>query len=216
MPLEERMYKGIPVQYTVLLQQGPDGPEPYEGSGGGGGIADGSITTEKFAPDAKSPLASEADEVPWSGITGKPAVIAAGADVAAARAAINAGTSNVTVGTGADNAKAGNWEPAAADISDASVVGRGVLTAADAAAARTAIGAGTSSQTLSALSAAAATTGTATTLSGITALVLAGAINERTKGKAEVIALTPIADPSAADAEEVAILLNAVIAALKA
>jgi|GEM_PF-1650700 len=44
----------------------------------------------------------------WADITGKPAVIAAGADQAAARTAIGAGTSSVVVGTGATNAAAGN------------------------------------------------------------------------------------------------------------
>ncbi|WP_456289725.1 hypothetical protein M1D70_09395 [Paenibacillus sp. AK002] len=101
-------------------------------------------------------------------------------------------------------------------ISDATTVGKSFLKAADAAAARTVIGAGTSNQNLSALTAAEATTGTATTARAITAAVLAGAINERTKGKAQIAALTPIADPSTADAPTVATLLNAVIAALKA
>src|SRR5690625_4446895 len=54
--------------------------EPYVvigDSGGGliGDIPDGSITTEKLAPDAKAPYAGEADEaasVPWTGVTEKP------------------------------------------------------------------------------------------------------------------------------------------------
>lgn len=52
----------------------------------------------------------------WADVTGKPAVIAAGEDAAAARAAIGAGTSSVTVGTGASNAKAGNWVPKISDV----------------------------------------------------------------------------------------------------
>ncbi|MFD7247957.1 hypothetical protein ACFV6Y_39180 [Streptomyces massasporeus] len=107
------------------------------------------------------------------------------ADGAAARAAIGAGTSNVTVGTGAGNAKPGNYQPTAAQISDASAVGRSVLTATDAAAARTAIGAGTSSLALGAsasqaaagnhahnagqITATAVEGGTATTVQGILA-----------------------------------------------
>lgn len=43
----------------------------------------------------------------WANLSGKPAVIGAGADAAAARAAIGAGTSNVTVGTAAANAARG-------------------------------------------------------------------------------------------------------------
>src|SRR5690625_6709732 len=54
--------------------------EPFVvvGDGGGGPIGDipdGSITTEKLAPDAKAPYAGEADEaasVPWTGVTEKP------------------------------------------------------------------------------------------------------------------------------------------------
>jgi hypothetical protein len=67
------------------------------------------------------------------------------ATAAAARSAIGAGTSSVAVGPAATDAKAGNWVPASTDISDATATGRSVLTAATAAAARTAIGAGTSS-----------------------------------------------------------------------
>lgn len=69
-------------------------------------------------------------------------------DAASARTAIGAGTSNLAVGTGAADAKAGNYQPAAADISDATTVGQNVLTATDAAAARTAIGAGTGNSNL--------------------------------------------------------------------
>lgn len=47
-------------------------------------------------------------ETSWGDITGKPAVIAAGADAAAARTAIGAGTSNLAIGTTATTAKAGN------------------------------------------------------------------------------------------------------------
>lgn len=51
---------------------------------------------------------------PWSGLAGKPLVIAAGADQAAARAAINA--------------KSADYQPAAANITDASTTGRAVIT----------------------------------------------------------------------------------------
>lgn len=47
----------------------------------------------------------------WSTIAGKPAVVAAGATQADARTAIGAGTSNLVVGTGAGDAKAGNYAP---------------------------------------------------------------------------------------------------------
>ncbi|MCG5431248.1 hypothetical protein LV457_02950 [Mycobacterium sp. MYCO198283] len=50
----------------------------------------------------------------------------------------------IALGTTAGTAKPGDWKPAAADVTDSTVTGRAVLTAADAAAARSAIGAGTS------------------------------------------------------------------------
>lgn len=51
----------------------------------------------------------------WDTLDGKPAVIAAGADQAAARNAIGAGTSNLAIGTTASTAMAGNTSiPAAA------------------------------------------------------------------------------------------------------
>lgn len=74
-------------------------------------IGDGSIGTSKFAADAKAPLAGTADAAPWAGVTGKPTVIAAGADQAAARAAIGAGTSNLALGTTSTTAKAGDYTP---------------------------------------------------------------------------------------------------------
>ena len=83
----------------------------------------------------------------WTTISGKPAVVAAGATQAAARTAIGAGTSSLVVGTGAGDAKAGNYQPTAANVSDSTTTGRALLTAADAAAARTALGLGTAATT---------------------------------------------------------------------
>lgn len=61
---------------------------------------------------------------------------------AAARTAIGAGigNSNLVVGTSATQAKAGNYQPAAANISDAGAFGRQLLQAADQAAAKTLLG----------------------------------------------------------------------------
>lgn len=75
------------------------------------------------------------------------------ADAAAARTAIGAGTSNLVVGTGGSDAKAGNYQPTAANISDATTIGRTILTAADAAAVRTAISAASTSDVSSAIAA---------------------------------------------------------------
>lgn len=102
-----------------------------------------------------APTPITADSITDATTTGKNVLKAA--DQAAARAAIGAGTSNLTLGTtgttalagntplltiGTTTAKAGNYQPTAANITDATAVGRSVLTAADANTARTAIGAG--------------------------------------------------------------------------
>lgn len=52
--------------------------------------------------------ASSGGSVAWDNITGKPAVIAAGANATAARIAIGAGTSSLVIGTTASTAMAGN------------------------------------------------------------------------------------------------------------
>lgn len=51
---------------------------------------------------------SSSGSVAWGDITGKPAVIAAGADAAKARTAIGAGTSSLVIGTTASTAMAGD------------------------------------------------------------------------------------------------------------
>lgn len=92
--------------------------------------------TTAFAPASHT---HTADQISDSTSTGRAVVTAA--SQAAARTAIGAGTSSLTIGTTASTAKAGNYQPTAANISDATTIGRNVLTAATAAAARTAIGA---------------------------------------------------------------------------
>ena len=94
--------------------------------------------------DSVKSVASAA-AVPWTGVTGKPTVIAAGADQAAARATIGAGTSNLVIGTTGSTAKAGDYAPAWGDVTGKPAV---IAAAATAALARTAIGAGTSELTL--------------------------------------------------------------------
>ncbi|MDD7813705.1 hypothetical protein PP713_14135 [Mycobacterium sp. CSUR Q5927] len=60
-------------------------------------------------------------------------------DAATARSAIGAGTSNLALGTTSSTAKAGDYQPAAANISDSTSAGRTLLTAASTAAQRTAL-----------------------------------------------------------------------------
>ena len=62
------------------------------------------------------------------------------ASAIAARSVIGAGTSSLALGTTSSTALAGNYAPAAASISDSTTVGRALITAADQAAARAAIG----------------------------------------------------------------------------
>ncbi len=64
------------------------------------------------------------------------------ADAAAARAAIGAGigNSNLVIGTTATQAKAGNWKPAAIDVTDSGAFGRQLMQAADQAAAKALLG----------------------------------------------------------------------------
>ncbi|MEU7376552.1 hypothetical protein [Streptomyces albidoflavus] len=69
----------------------------------------------------------DASPVAWADITGKPTVIAAGADAAAARTAIGAGTSSLTIGTAAATAAAGNHSHTATAIT-ATAVGGGTAT----------------------------------------------------------------------------------------
>ncbi len=52
----------------------------------------------------------------WAGVTGKPAVIGAGADQAAARTAIGAGTSSLAIGTTGSTAAAGDRALTAAAV----------------------------------------------------------------------------------------------------
>lgn len=67
--------------------------------------------------------------------------VAKAVDAAAARAAIGVGASSLVIGTSSTTAKAGDYQPAAANISDSTPTGRAVVTG-DAAAARTAVGLG--------------------------------------------------------------------------
>lgn len=77
-------------------------------------------------------------------------------DAAAARSAIGAGTSSLALGTTSSTAKAGDYQPAAANISDSTSAGRALLTAASAAAQRTALDVQSVSETATAISAAVA------------------------------------------------------------
>lgn len=138
-------------------------------------------------------------------------------DAAAARSAIGAGTSNLALGSTSSTAKAGDWKPAAADISDSTSVGRAVVKAADAAAARTAIGAGTSSLVLGTTSSTAkagdyqptAANISDATSAGRTLLTAADATAQRT-----ALSVYSIADADSAISNAVAALVDGAPGAL--
>ena len=88
-------------------------------------LAIGTTASTAMAGNTPIPVAAT-----WANLSGKPA------------------TFPPTIGTTATTAKAGNYQPSSANISDATAVGRSVLTAADQSAARSAIGAGTSNLAL--------------------------------------------------------------------
>lgn len=67
-------------------------------------------------------------EAEWATISGKPDVIAAGADQAAARSAIGAGTSSLALGTTAGTAKAGDYQPSWSDVTSKPAFGSSAVT----------------------------------------------------------------------------------------
>ncbi|GFG83399.1 hypothetical protein [Mycolicibacter algericus] len=79
----------------------------------------------------------DADSISDATTVGKALIRAV--DAAAARTAIGAGTSNLALGTTSSTAKAGDYQPSAANISDSTSAGRALLTAASVAAQRTAL-----------------------------------------------------------------------------
>lgn len=91
--------------------------------GGSGVINDKSITTEKFADDAKVPFAGTADiansveSKNISDVTTVGKALLKANNEATARTAIGAGTSNLKIGTASTDAKAGNYVPTWNEIS---------------------------------------------------------------------------------------------------
>lgn len=70
-------------------------------------------TTASTAMAGNTPIPAAAT---WANISGKPAVVASGADQAAARASIGAGTSSLAIGTTSSTAKAGDYQPTWAQV----------------------------------------------------------------------------------------------------
>lgn len=125
--------------------QGPAGPQGPAGQVVSHQHSWGDVTDKPtvYPPESHSHPSTDISD---STSTGRSVLTAS--SQAAAREAIGAGTSNLAIGTTESTAKAGNYQPTAANITDATTVGRNVLKAADAEAARAVIGAGTSSLVL--------------------------------------------------------------------
>lgn len=91
--------------------QGDPGPQGIQGAvgpkGDQGNIGPQGLKGDKGDTGSTGP----AGTTDWNGLSNKPAVIAAGADAAAARSAIGAGTSSLAIGTTPGTAKAGDWQP---------------------------------------------------------------------------------------------------------
>lgn len=122
----------LPVPVTVLIRDVPGGLATLDD--------EGKLKPTQVPDDIGG--ASTVDELTDATTVGKAVVKAT--DAGAARTAIGAGTSSLALGTTSTTAKAGDYQPTAENISNSTTVGRNVLKATDAAAARTAIGAGTS------------------------------------------------------------------------
>lgn len=85
-----------------------------------------------------TPAPVNSSSITDSTVTGRALITAT--DAAAARSTMGAGTSSLVLGTTSSTAKAGDYQPSSANISDSTEVGRSLLTAADAAAARATLG----------------------------------------------------------------------------
>lgn len=121
--------------FMVLAKGGDTG-------GGSGDITSADITDASTVGKNLLTAADAAAARTALGASTVGANVLTAADAAAARAAIGAGigNSNLVIGTTATQAKAGNYQPTAANISDAGAFGRQLLQAADQAAAKTLLG----------------------------------------------------------------------------
>lgn len=122
--LTEAEVEGIVAAY--LIANPPEGGSGVSDHGALTGLSDDDHTQYALADGSRGSFASTAqgalaatavqpgdlpDAPTWTTISGKPVVVAEGATQAAARAAIGAGTSSLTIGTTSGTAKAGDYEP---------------------------------------------------------------------------------------------------------
>lgn len=94
-------------------------PIPYvvEESGASADAPGGSIPIALYGAGSSGPTTVTSANITDATAVGRSVLTAS--DAAAARTAIGAGTSSITVGTGATNAKAGNYTPTSAEVSTA-------------------------------------------------------------------------------------------------
>ena len=109
--------------------------------GGGGTVTTADITDSGATGRTILQSATQAGARSALGVSAVGSSLMSATDAAAGRSAIGAGTSNLAIGTTSTTAKAGDYQPTAANISDAGAVGRLVLQAANQPTAQTAIGA---------------------------------------------------------------------------
>lgn len=107
----------------------------------GSGAADAVAGNDARLTDARTPTAHTHTAANISDASAIGKTVLTAADGPAIRSAIGAGTSSLAIGTTSTTAKAGDYQPAAANISDSGATGRALVQAATAAAARTAAGA---------------------------------------------------------------------------
>lgn len=98
----------------------------------------GGYPIEVLTPQDGSGTAITTAQITDATKTGKQLLTAK--DAAAVRQAIGAGTSSLKVGATVTDAKPGDYKPASTDISDASDIGKQILTAKDAAAVKALLG----------------------------------------------------------------------------
>lgn len=122
---------------VLALATGPDGYVPY----GPAIFTDRKFIQTMVVGDvAGSVGVVSSEDITDATVIGKAVLTADSA--ATARGVIGAGTSDLVIGTTAGTAKEGDYQPSAANITDATAVGEALITAVDAETARTALGLG--------------------------------------------------------------------------
>lgn len=104
---------------ALVKASNADNDVQWASVGGGSGLPNGGTTGQLLRKNSNSNGDAGWTDAPnWGNLSGRPVVVAGGVDAAAARASIGAGTSNLTLGTGAEQAAPGNHTHAGMVISE--------------------------------------------------------------------------------------------------